>query len=615
MKQSQHKDRKPPMAAAASSPAVVMDAERVAPPPPLVVRLNLAQVALVILLLLGALARFANLDRIPLAPVEAQEALAAWQRWQPGVNSPMLPASPAYYSLTTLLMAFTGASDVTARFVPALFGLALVGLPWLLRRRIGVWGALIASLALAVSPLHTFAARSADGATIALFAGMFLVLSRLRFLEFAQRHWFYGLWVALGLGLVSAPLFYSALVGILLAWVAQATLGPALVTETPFPEQRIIRNGILITMGVALALGTFFSWYPAGIGSLGNILGQWLGRFGFPAGLSHWADPILVFVRYEPLLFIFGLLGVFWGLWRGEAMPAFLAYWFVGALLVVLLQPGNMDNILLLALPASLLTGTLIDNILRQVSEWTGTDTGAQKWGVALFLLLIAAGVIASLARHLEVIRYATPDNIDYYNLWIATILAVFGLATIAYLWVWDHVLARQGTALGLLAFLVIFTWGTSWWLNQTAANDTRTRWVAEASDDELPLLVRTIEEFSRQTRQSGDGLNIFSAVDSPVLRWYLRDFARLQVSDATPSEATNDVIITPANGEQSFGSDYVGSDFGLLRPDTPMAFDALGAARGLLFRDAVTHANGALLPVPINETRVIVWLRTDLFR
>lgn len=582
-------EQTPPLATAAPSFAAV--------------RLSLAQIGLILVLLAAGASRFANLGRIPLAPAEAQAALHAWQPWQAGVSDPLQPASPAYATLTTLLMAVVGDSDATARLIPALFGLALVFLPWLLRQRIGVWGALTASLALAISPLGTSAARTADGAALALFAAMLLVLSRLRFLEKAERPWFYALWVALGLGLVSAPLFYSALIGIMLAWVAQATLGPALVETTPYPERAVIRQGALITVGIVLALGTFFFWNPAGLGSVGNILGQWLGQFDFRTNLLNWATPILVLARYEPIPFFFGLTAVIWALWRGQPLPSFLAYWLVGALVTALLQPGNLANGLLLTLPGSLLCGAFVNHLLQQTGEWWDAHTGRLKWALAFFLLVIMAAGIASLARHMQIIRI-TPD--DFYNLWIAVTLLSFAVAVVSYLWVWDKVIVRQGVAMGLLIFLVVFSWGSSWWLNQTAANDTRTGWVTQASDDELPLLIRTIEEFSEQRKQARYDLHIFSAVDTPVLRWYLRRFPQLEVGASVPASAVYDAILTANEPEQTFGADYVGSDFGLLRPDTPQTFDAVSAARGLLFRE---------FSAPVNETRVILWLRADLVR
>ena len=567
------------------------------------VRLSLAQIGLILVLLAAGASRFANLGRIPLAPAEAQAALDAWQPWQAAADAPLQPASPAYATLTTLLMAAAGDSDVTARLIPALFSLALVLLPWLLRQRIGDWGALVASLALAISPLGTFAARTAGGDALALFAAMLLVLSRLRFLEKSERAWFYALWGALGLGLVSAPLFYSGLIGILLAWVAQATLGPALVETTPYPERAIIRKGIFITVGIVLALGTFFAWNPAGVGSVGNILGQWLAQFDFRTNLLNWATPVLVLARYEPVPFFFGLAAVIWALWRGQPLESFLAYWLVGALVMTLLQPGNLANGLLLTLPGSLLVGAFVNHLLHETGEWWDAQAGRLKWALAFFLLVVSAAGIASLARHMQIIRM---DPTDFYNLWIAVTILVFAVAAVSYLWVWDRLIVKQGVILGLLIFLVIFSWGSGWWLNQTAANDTRTGWVTQASDDELPLLIRTIEEFSEQRKQARYGLNIFTAVDTPVLRWYLRRFPQLEVGTSVPASATHDAIITANEPTSVFGSDYVGSDFGLLRPDTPQTYDLTGAVRGLLFREA---------SVPVSETRVILWLRADLVR
>ena len=74
-----------------------------------------------LVVLAAAVLRFTGLERILLSPSEALEALSAWQFLQTGPN--LIDAgSPAYLTLTSLLMPFLGVSDGTARLVPLLFG-------------------------------------------------------------------------------------------------------------------------------------------------------------------------------------------------------------------------------------------------------------------------------------------------------------------------------------------------------------------------------------------------------------------------------------------------------------------------------------------------------------
>jgi predicted membrane-bound mannosyltransferase len=63
-----------------------------------------------------------------------------------------LTHGPFLFHGAAAMMAIFGSSDITVRLLPALFGTALVALPYLLRRQMGVPGALATSIFLTVSP-------------------------------------------------------------------------------------------------------------------------------------------------------------------------------------------------------------------------------------------------------------------------------------------------------------------------------------------------------------------------------------------------------------------------------------------------------------------------------
>jgi hypothetical protein len=84
------------------------------------------------------------------------EILHAWYSWRfaegMGYNHTPLTHGPFLFHGAAAMMAILGSSDVTVRMLPALFGTALVALPYLLRRQMGVPGAFATSVFLAVSP-------------------------------------------------------------------------------------------------------------------------------------------------------------------------------------------------------------------------------------------------------------------------------------------------------------------------------------------------------------------------------------------------------------------------------------------------------------------------------
>ena len=84
------------------------------------------------------------------------EILHAWYSWRfsegLGYHHTPLTHGPFLFHGASATFAVFGSSDVTARLLPALFGTALVGLPFFLRRQLGTYGALTAAVLLTASP-------------------------------------------------------------------------------------------------------------------------------------------------------------------------------------------------------------------------------------------------------------------------------------------------------------------------------------------------------------------------------------------------------------------------------------------------------------------------------
>jgi hypothetical protein len=126
---------------------------------------------------------------------------------------------------------------------------------------------------------------------------------------------------------------------------------------------------------------------------------------------------------------------------------------------------------------------------------------------------------------------------------------------------------------------------------------------------DEVRLLVESLTEISQQAVGSKHDLAVFSVVDSPVLRWYLRDFSKFQSGAAVPLQAGSDVVISPPDTELALDNDYVGTDFRLLR-QKPAGIIANSQSRLLdVLNGWLFHESRA----PVDDLQVIVWIRSDL--
>ncbi|MCL4263875.1 MAG: glycosyltransferase family 39 protein [Anaerolineae bacterium] len=569
-------------------------------------RLTIADGLFVLVVILGSVLRFVDLGRIPLSAAEAELALAVWRFWQPG-NAEIALSSPAYFTLTSLLTQIFGFSDGVMRLVPALFGLAVVCLPWLLRRQLGDAGALVVCGFLAISPLNVILSRTVGGEAIALFAVFLLAVAVMRYADtpalsggkVAAPHWLYLAAAAMALGFTSAPLFYSGLVTLVIVWVVIRLLKLSLFPEREPLDRRTWRNTLLVGGGVFVAFSSKLLWVTAGFGGSAQILGTWVAQIGGDDSGRILADPFLALARYEPALVILGVVAVLWALWRASVSGLALVYWLLAALILMLFQPGIMSNAALVTLPGYLLVGLLAGLILSE-RPMTGL-TWIVAGGVFLFCMLM----LVNLGRFVRVVIF-DPNEIQYLAMMI---IGLALLAVLLYLVLTLDVTAvTQGLLLGLIAFLVIITWGTGWWLGHLAANDPRERWVQSATDSDIRLLVTTLQSLSSQLSGSDTDLDVASSVDTTVLRWYLRSFRNARIGQTLPAGGA-DVLITSAQAEPALANNYSGADFGLSLYKNPPEQQVINVRtftdtlRWWFFHDSPAQ--------PANE-RVIVWVKAQ---
>ncbi len=559
-------------------------------------QVSIADGLYLLILVAAAILRFTELGATPLSPAEAEEALAIWRFLQPGSMAVTI-SSPAYFTLTSLIAPIIGVNDTVMRFVPATFGLAMLFLPWFLRKQLGIIGSLVSAALLAVSPLNSIVSRTVGGDTIALFALMLIAVSIIHLRNNGNDKWYYSLAIASGLGAASSTLFYGGLATLTLAWWATGfTVGERERLVRPAKTTQF--NALILGFLVLIGLSTRILTYPAGLGASAQLLGDWLGQFDLRGDLPNTIASILSLIRYEIVLIILGPIAVIWAIWRGRLLGNLLTFWLIAALGLMLLQNGVLTNALLATLPGYLLVGLLSAYLLRWgMSRWT--------WAVTGGILLVAAVVLVNFTRYLRISTYEQ----DISNLWFGILALGTGALMLYYFWSMTNVSIVQGFWLATLLLLLAFEWGTAWQLTHVSANDPRERWVTSATDNDLPLLLKTLQDISRSETNSDTDLTILSSVDTPTLRWYLRDFWQATIGQTIPPQAQHQAIISLVGQEEpQLGNDYIGSDFGLARNGSapaPVSETPLNdILRWWLFHET---------PMGIIEDRVILWVRTDL--
>ena len=166
-------------------------------------------VVLAAVLALAATLRFWDLGSRAFHGDEAIHAGFAWQLadGRGYVHNP-LTHGPFQFIGTALVFVLFGDSDYTARVLPALFGTALVALPFFLRGYLGRTGALVTSLLLAISPTLLYFSRFArEDIYIAFFTlGMFICVWR--YLQEPRRLYLYMIAALLALSFATKEVAY-----------------------------------------------------------------------------------------------------------------------------------------------------------------------------------------------------------------------------------------------------------------------------------------------------------------------------------------------------------------------------------------------------------------------
>ncbi len=553
--------------------------------------------------------RLYALGRLPLQEGESLRAWAAWSYYRALPDAGLMGQSPLLIFANIPMFLLFGASDATARFLPALAGGLCAVLPYALRRDMGRVGALVAAFMLALSPTLTFVSRSVDGGAIVCAGALALVAGSLAYLRWRAKRYVY---------------FLAAVLGVMFA--ADRTAGPTAVILAVFAvivwwrsgqpalvAPQTLRIAALLFLAAAVLLGTGFLTNLQGVqAALVDPLTGWLvgmGRQGSTNTLSFYSRVLL---GYEALAVFGALLGALalgiealrsrglalaWprvrqrvaaeadndvedesgadapegrsshdgGVSSASSLSGLFVYWAACALVFYLLlgdrSPASVAQIVL---PMILLGAWFVGRALESQS-WKDA-MGREGWLLTALLILIGFALLA----------WANPTNIfggrfvslekRIQNVQ-AVILAVMvlGMAVLA-AW-YAYRLRLSGTALALgsavAIVLLVFTVHSTWNLNHYER--------ANATDPLLPqrvaydvfLLRDDVREVSRRQGDDAMPITIDERLTYP-LTWYLRQFLSVSSSRAAATAKTP-VVIVPADTREAT-SKALGQGYGSQR-------------------------------------------------
>jgi uncharacterized protein (TIGR03663 family) len=580
--------------------------------------------------------RFLQLGWRPFNTGEATQALAAFRFVNGAIDIAPPGTVPALFAGNTLSFALFGASDFSARWLPALAGLALALLPYGLRHRLGRGGALVASLLLAISPSAVYFSRSLDGAILVAVCGVALVVGLVGYMDRRARGYLYLAGAALGLGLAAGSGIYHLLLVFvlfgLLLYVGERWLGrqggwSSLVEayraarpaeDVPDPEglgggSPLVRAAVIAAAVFGL-LATTLVLHPAGVGLAADLLGAWAQGFLPEPGGQPAVYPVLLLLRYETLILFLGLVEIGW--WAAKRrvssvlfpLEAFLLFWAVLALLLIIIAghrpPGN---ILLVVVPLALLAGRAAERLWHWIGRRAAWGEAGLAAAVAVglgvfFYLQLAAYSQASGAETVSVVGMTLNATSTYLLLGLVALLLVIGLGALAWIWRGRRLVLASGS-LTVVVILGLFAFKAMWGLNFAHAADPRELMVLHTTAWEVRLLVDQLEELSRN--QQGDAHTLPITVDTttgPVVAWYLRDFEKQVMVEGLSDPPDTMAAITLAMADPRIGESFRGQGFPLRKYWLPWGLWGQDLIRWLLFTEAAQ---------PVVDHEVVLWVKS----
>ncbi|MEP6818697.1 MAG: flippase activity-associated protein Agl23 [bacterium] len=525
-------------------------------------------IAVVAILLVAAILRLYDLNLVPLHHDEGVNGNFLVRLVREGYYhyDPANYHGPTLYyfaaAIAWILKPFIGPnSNLTTtgiRCVPALFGLATIGLIFTLRRNLGTIATLSAAFLLAISPGAVYLSRYFIHETLFVFFTLGIVVALLKYFE--KPHPLYLILAALSAALLfatkeTAMISVAVLLISLIITQVYCSFWRSIANTTKrkmeavsgkdrdyrtFVERAGGASILMVWLVVALAAfvvtyvlfySSFFTNYPQGLYDSLKTFQFWT-KTGQEAHKHPLATYIWWLLEQESPLLVLGATGAILTVLKPvKSFALFSALWAFGLIaaysLIAYKTPWLALNFIV---PLALTSGVATEWVYQELGKWE--ISRPLRWCTIAGILLLAIGPLPGMARIFDEVAYgATSDSFK-------------GLASIDVHWK-TFIPGFQTVDLNFLNY----------------DNDNRYYvYVYAHTRRETLKLVEEINKIAQRTHQGADtGITIVSP-DYWPLPWYLRDYKRVGYhGQMTPS---NEPIIIAkqeqtAEVQATFGDRY----------------------------------------------------------
>ncbi len=233
-----------------------------------VLRPNLEHVVYLVLIVLAVATRFWDLGARAMSHDESLHALFSWKLYAgEGYEHDPMMHGPFLFHANALMYFLFGVSDYTARIMPALFGVVMVGLPYFFRRWMGRAGALTAAVLILVSPSLLYYSRYIRNDVYITVWTLLLALALFRYVSDRRPVWLTVASAALILSIATKEVaFITAFIGI--TFVVLALLWERANEQSRWVLQVAAYAGVLALSAATLVLNIVTKAGPTGQPSL-----------------------------------------------------------------------------------------------------------------------------------------------------------------------------------------------------------------------------------------------------------------------------------------------------------------------------------------------------------
>jgi len=395
------------------------------------------------IVIVGAILRFYDLDLVPLHHDEGVNGNFLVRLVREGYYhyDPANYHGPTLYYFAAIfpwLLKFLfgphaqntyGLTTTAIRFVPALFGLATVGLVFALRRNLGTVAALTAAGLLAISPGAVYLSRYFIHETLFVFFTLAIVVAALKYFETSRPTHLILVAVSAGLlfatketAIISAVVLVLALVLTRIYWSVinrSFNFGSATRKQknretggsdrefTNFVERVGGPTSLTVWILAAIAVfivvnvlfySSFFTNYPKGVWDALKTFEFW-SKTGKDAHVKSFITYIWwLLLQESPLLFL-GAIGALLAVLKpAKSFALFAALWAFGLITAYSLIAYKTPWLALsFIVPLALCSGVAAERLYEELARW---EVGKRvRMAVVAGVLLVAIGPLPGLAR------------------------------------------------------------------------------------------------------------------------------------------------------------------------------------------------------------------------